>query len=336
MSIDVVIPCYNYARFLHNCAASVLKQNVTSLRILIIDDASTDHSATIARSLQSDPRVHFIHHERNMGHIYTYNEGLEWVEAEYMLLLSADDALPDGALERAIRALSSNKNVGFVHGNHIKQITDSVGHECLNYDEAGSCTSGELTILRGYDFINLCCNTPRNPVKTATAVVRTRAQKSVGGYRHELPHSGDYEMWLRLAAISDVGFIEHIQGITRIHSSNMHHSYFGENIIHDYQQRYDALASFFNKLNDNFQNRAFLQDLAYRKLSEEVYWYACVAFEEGASERMKSAANLARTFNPSIVHTPAWLKLQVKRCIGPRKWHELIRWRNHFSKRPPN
>jgi len=332
VSIDIIIPCYNYGRFLEECVKSVLSQGISSLRVLIINDASTDHSEAVAESLKCDPRVHVIHHKTNKGHIYTYNEGIDWVDGDYMLLLSADDALPEGALKRAIDALSSNRNIGFVHGNHIKRVTDNHSQsERLEYDEAGSCTSGQLTIWHGHDFVRKCCNLPTNPVQTATAVVRTTAQKSVGGYRHELTHSGDYEMWLRLAAVSDVGFIEHIQGITRIHSSNMRHACYGENIMRDYQQRYDAFALFFKHLGSQVEDWVLLERLAYRKLSEEVYWYACAAFEEGATDRMKSAANLAKKIDPSIVRTPAWLRLQVKRCIGPSKWRELARWRNHVQ-----
>jgi glycosyltransferase involved in cell wall biosynthesis len=40
--IDVVIPCYNYGRFLKECVLSVLDQPVSDLRVLIIDDASTE------------------------------------------------------------------------------------------------------------------------------------------------------------------------------------------------------------------------------------------------------------------------------------------------------
>src|SRR4051794_15159199 len=50
-SIDVVIPCYQYGRYLRDCVRSVLDQDVEQLRVLIIDNASTDGSAEIARQL---------------------------------------------------------------------------------------------------------------------------------------------------------------------------------------------------------------------------------------------------------------------------------------------
>src|SRR5258708_7132537 len=96
--VDVVVPCYNYGRFLRSCVGSVLEQSVRDLRVLIIDDASTDDSLSVARKLASDdPRVSVIAHSRNQGHISTYNEGIAWASAGYFLLLSADDLLVVGA-----------------------------------------------------------------------------------------------------------------------------------------------------------------------------------------------------------------------------------------------
>ncbi len=61
-SIDIVVPCYQYARFLRDCVTSVLTQDIQNLRVLVIDDASGDNSAEIAAQLASeDPRVRGEH-----------------------------------------------------------------------------------------------------------------------------------------------------------------------------------------------------------------------------------------------------------------------------------
>src|SRR5437870_3252196 len=97
--VDIVIPCYNYARYLEVCLRSVTNQSLQDLRVLIIDDASSDGSLLTARKLaQSDPRIEVAAHRENWGHIRTYNQGIEWASADYFLLLSADDLLAPGAL----------------------------------------------------------------------------------------------------------------------------------------------------------------------------------------------------------------------------------------------
>src|ERR1035438_4484005 len=92
-TVDVVIPCYNYGKYLRACVESVLSQRDVNVRALVIDDASPDETAELGQELAaSDKRVTFHRHEKNKGHIATYNEGLiDWSTSEYTMLLSADD-----------------------------------------------------------------------------------------------------------------------------------------------------------------------------------------------------------------------------------------------------
>ena len=113
-TVDVVVPCYNYAKYLEICVRSILDQPDVAVRVLIIDDCSTDESEVVGRRLAADDsRVHYRRHDRNIGHIATYNEGLlGWATADYCLLISADDLLTPGALSRAVRVLDEYPSVG--------------------------------------------------------------------------------------------------------------------------------------------------------------------------------------------------------------------------------
>ena len=62
-AVDVVVPCYNYGRYLKSCVGSLLSQEGVDVRVLIIDDTSTDDSPQIGAAIAaSDPRVEFRHH----------------------------------------------------------------------------------------------------------------------------------------------------------------------------------------------------------------------------------------------------------------------------------
>lgn len=87
-SVDVIVPCYRYGHFLRQCVESVLNQSMRNVRVLIIDDTSPDNTAEVAAELaKEDPRVTFVRHSVNKGHIATYNEGIDWASSEYMLIL---------------------------------------------------------------------------------------------------------------------------------------------------------------------------------------------------------------------------------------------------------
>src|SRR5947209_1850784 len=121
-SFSVVIPCYRYGHFLEEAVSSVLDdQEGVDVRALIIDDASPDDSAEVARKIAArDTRVEVIAHEVNKGHLATYNEGLlEWADGDYSVLMSADDRLTPGALTRAAGLLDAHPEVGFCYGHPV-------------------------------------------------------------------------------------------------------------------------------------------------------------------------------------------------------------------------
>src|SRR6201999_3087896 len=89
-SVDVAMPSYQYAPFLRDCVMSVLTQPIPQLRVLIIDNASTDGSAEIARELAAaDSRVTLMLNEHNRGLHDSCNRAVDWADADYFVLLDA-------------------------------------------------------------------------------------------------------------------------------------------------------------------------------------------------------------------------------------------------------
>ena len=124
-SVSVIVPTYNYARYLPGCVRSVLTQSDVDVEILIIDDCSSDDTEEIGTELAAaDARVTFRRHAVNQGHIATYNEGIDWASGDYLALLSADDLLTAGALGRATSALDSQSTAGLVYGRSVFFVTD--------------------------------------------------------------------------------------------------------------------------------------------------------------------------------------------------------------------
>ena len=219
--VDVIVPCYKYGHFLRQCVESVLTQEGVDVRVLIIDDASPDNTAEVAEELAAvDSRVTFCRHAVNRGHIDTYNEGLEWATGEFTLLLSADDMLTPGSLSRAARLMDTHSEVGFTYGRAIR--TETPGLPFCPPPE-----SYPQKVVPGLEWLKVNCVEGGNLVLAPTAVVRTSLQKRLGGYRKELPHAGDMEMWLRFAVHSAVGFIDAEQAYYRLHGQNMFLQYPG-------------------------------------------------------------------------------------------------------------
>jgi GT2 family glycosyltransferase len=313
-SVDVVVPCYKYGCYLRQCVQSILSQTGVEVRVFIIDDASPDDSAVVGAELaRLDRRVRFQRHPSNQGHIATYNEGIDWVSAEYMLLISADDYLLPGALERATSLMEQHQEVSFVFGRALELHPDGSKRPFLTgiakYDDA------DVSVVPGLEFIEV--STCENRVPTPTAVVRTSLLKRLGGYRHELPHTADMELWLRLAAHGPVGIVGECQAVYRRHNANMSLAY-SRTLLPDFQQRKAALDWFLRTSGDRLPDAEGLRMRAFRQLSEESLFCAHKTFALGETTTSRKLAEFALRVDPGIRRSAQWVKLMVKQKLGHR------------------
>jgi len=171
-SVDVVIPCYQYGQFLRGAITSVLNQGLSDLRVLVIDNASTDNSVEIARGLElEDHRIEVVEHTTNLGAKASYNEGVEWASADYFLLLDADDLLAPGALQRAVAVMEQHPNVSFTHGREAHLLSNNRIDPELSTDEA------DWDIITGRAFIENYYRSPVNIVGANTSYAGRRRRR---------------------------------------------------------------------------------------------------------------------------------------------------------------
>jgi glycosyltransferase involved in cell wall biosynthesis len=313
-SVSVVIPCYNYGHFLRDAISSALDdQPGSDVRVLVIDYASTDGSADVARAIAaSDARVEVAEHATNQGHIATYNEGLlEWADGDYTVLLSADDRLVPGALRRAAELLDAHPQVGFVYG-HPVQFQDGTRPPAARTKVRGwSVWPGHWWLERRFRDSVSCITSPE-------VMVRTSVQKRVGGYDPRLPHTGDTEMWLRLAAHADVGYVRGAdQAFYRVHGQNMTKS---RTPLVDLRQRRLAYEAVLERCADKLPDAARLSDVVHRKLGWEALWSAARAYDRGRTELTPVDELIAFAFDcwPQARRLPVYRGLQLREWLGPR------------------
>ena len=278
-SVSVVVPCYNYGRYLPDCVQSVLDQQEVDVDVIIIDDASPDGSAeTVKRLTEQDSRVQAIYHEANRGHIATYNEGFAQVRGDYAMLLSADDRLTPGALARATALMEQFPTVGLAYGVAL-DFTDT------QVPPARTAAKNWI-IWSGREWLALRCRTGHNVLRSPEAVVRTSALREIGDYRSDLPHTADFELWMRLATMSDIGFITGAdQAYYRIHENNMHHSKF--DLVDDLAGRLKAFNTVFDERQSFVPGADELRDTAHRRMALEALSHAISAHTRGVADKQQ-------------------------------------------------
>ncbi len=99
VKISVIIPVYNAADLLPRAVGSILMQEFDDFEVILVNDGSTDSSASVCDEMaEQDMRVRVIHKE-NGGVSSARNAGLDAARGEFVMFVDADDAIHDGSLE---------------------------------------------------------------------------------------------------------------------------------------------------------------------------------------------------------------------------------------------
>jgi len=273
-TVSVVVPCYNYREYLPDAVASALDQDGLDVNVLVVDDASTDDSAEVAHALAAaDPRVDVLVHEENAGHIRTYNDGLAKAAGDYVVLLSADDVLARNALTRAVALMEHHPTVGLVYG-YARSFTGR--------PEPVPDPTRSWSVWAGTRWLRRTARAGRCFLVSPEAVMRREALFQTDLYDPRLPHSGDFDMWLRTAARWDVGRVNGpVQAHYRVHDANMHlTSYSGW--LTDLQARRLTFDILFEERAAELPEVTALRPVAARALAREAMRRARLAMGDGA------------------------------------------------------
>jgi glycosyltransferase involved in cell wall biosynthesis len=191
--VSVVVPTYNYGRFLGEMLDSVLAQTYRNWECVVVDDGSTDDTKeVVARYSEADGRVRYVGQE-NRGQPAALNTGLRNFAGEYLQILDADDLIEARKLERQVESLEKHPEFDIVYSRARFFTEGEAGGR--EFEERAlpplgvSGQSGE--VLPGLLRANIMTvNAP---------LVRRRVVEAVGLFDEAVSPVQDWDYWLRCA-----------------------------------------------------------------------------------------------------------------------------------------
>lgn len=106
--ISIIIPTYNREKLIKRSIQSVLKQTYKNIEIIVVDDASTDNTKKVVKSIRNK-KVKYIRLDKNQGACHARNIGLEKATGEYIAFQDSDDIFHNEKLEEQLKNLKKNK-----------------------------------------------------------------------------------------------------------------------------------------------------------------------------------------------------------------------------------
>ncbi len=310
-TVTVVIPCYNYARYLPDAVYSALSQEGVAVDVIVVDDRSVDESLAVARRLAAaDARIAVIAHEKNAGAVQTFNDGLAAARGEYLVRLDADDLLTPGSLRRSVAVMQRFPSVGLVYGHPI-HFTDAL--QPAHRDKATS-----WTVWPGRDWLETRCRTGANVI-TSPEVVMRRAVVDIVGGQMPLAHTHDMEMWFRIAAFCDVAYIRGAdQAWHREHPKSL--SAVEVDAFRDLTERRDAFETLFNGAAGQIPQVYAFRDKARIAVAASAVKLAINLYDRGAADASAIARlrEIATALVVDVKAVPGWQSLERRMMLGAR------------------
>ncbi len=187
-SITVLMTVYNAGRFLDASIESILGQTYRDFEFLIVDDASTDGSVTVAETWAGkDARIRVIRNAANKGQTPCLNQGLALARGKWIARQDADDLSDSERFEKQIAAVTKNPSLALLGTNG--RIIDENDRQVGLLDAPLSHESIAWTA----PFLNPFMHTS---VLFRTDVIR----EELGGYDGSYRIAQDYDLWTRVLA----------------------------------------------------------------------------------------------------------------------------------------
>ncbi|MCM1336514.1 MAG: glycosyltransferase family 2 protein [Candidatus Amulumruptor caecigallinarius] len=220
--VSVVIPNYNYLRFLPQRINSVLDQTFTDFELILLDDKSTDGSAEYLRTFEGHPKVSrvIINTDNSGSPFKQWAKGIEAARGRYVWIAEADDLAAPDFLARTVGLMEAHPDMTLAMT--MSELIDADGHPgCREYfeefdpDGASEVYDGKQFVASTMFHSNTCYN-------ASMVLFRRDAWLALPDKEFlNMRYCGDWRMWAQLMLMGSVGLVRERLNSFRFHGNSV-------------------------------------------------------------------------------------------------------------------
>lgn len=212
--ISIIMPAYNVEKYIAQSIKSVIAQTYNNWELIIIDDGSTDQTATIVKQFACDNnKIKYLYQE-NAKQAVARNNGINSAEGTILAFLDSDDLWLPNKLEQTLAVFDLDK-YDLVFTNSYISNAEDLNVNCTSFKDLHVSSSSYF----GKDALQLFISGNRIPI--LTVLVKKSAVQDVGLFDKECVPAEDYDLWVRLLKKGYTFFsIQENTAIYRIHQNS--------------------------------------------------------------------------------------------------------------------
>ncbi|MGA1867625.1 MAG: glycosyltransferase [bacterium] len=191
--VSVIIPTYNRDWFIGDAIKSVLQQTYMDFEIIIVDDGSTDKTQERIKSFFNKKIKYF--YKKNGGAASALNLGIKHSKGKYIARLDSDDIFEPEKLEKQVKLLDSNQDIGLVYTQAYN--IDENGNILELYPKNHTCPQESLKTLRHFLF-----------PPSQSIMFRKNCIDKIGYFDENMPITEDWDFCIRMAQYYQFAYID--------------------------------------------------------------------------------------------------------------------------------
>lgn len=205
-----MVPAHECAGYLEPALSAVLADlgDRDDVEIVVVDDASTDDPAAVVERVGGG-RVRYVANPRRLGAVGTFNRCIALATGELVHILHGDDTVLPGFYATMDAAMADPATVAAVCRTRYIDADGRSHYTTRSYRAGTGVWTGALQ-----------AQAVSNRIRPPSVVVRRDTYQRIGGFREDLPHAADWEMWTRLAASGPVVFVDDVLACYRRHDAS--------------------------------------------------------------------------------------------------------------------
>lgn len=292
-TVSVVMTAYNAEFTIARAVLSILRQSLSDLELLIVDDGSDDTTVARIRAV-ADERVQVLTNERNLGISRSANRGVAAARGRYIARMDADDVALPRRLERQVRFLD----------HHPKVL--ALGTAMRRMDRYG--TLGRVIVVPQHDAELRLLTLWGAPILNPTAMLRREVFHELGlEYHTGCDGAEDYELWARLLAHGEVANLPSVECLYRTWDESISN------------RKAERIGTFHLAIADAYARSLFGEDSA---LLEDSAWLVRLLLERpplDVATTLRMGQTLVRLVDGYLARHPdadRRTRFQLLRCAG--------------------
>jgi glycosyltransferase involved in cell wall biosynthesis len=204
--VTAVIPTYNRRELVVQSARSVLAQTCTEVECLVIDNGSSDGTAEALRAL-GDERLVVVERDSPLGPSRARNVGIDAARTRWVAFLDNDDLWAPTKLALQLQALAEHPCARWC-ATACAYVGADLAVRVGGRLSEGPMGPPEGQLLRSKDLLALLSNDNVIPGGGSSVLVARELLVAVGGFHDDVPGCEDWDLWVRLARMSPLAYLD--------------------------------------------------------------------------------------------------------------------------------